>query len=92
MLPVPFSLNEIAKKLSVIEKYCYEDDVCKTDEYLEVMGHLMSLEDKSLDEKGTMKALEDLLDNVIRNPYEWIVDSSGFGIINCIDFFFGDTE
>ncbi len=36
--------------------------------------------------------LEDLLDNVIRNPYEWIVDSSGFGIINCIDFFFGDTE
>lgn len=92
MLPVPFSLNEIAKKLSVIEKYCYEGDVSKTDEYLEVMGHLMSLEDKSLDEKGTMKALEDLLDNVIRNPYEWIVDSSGFGIINCIDFFFGDTE
>ena len=91
-LPVPFSLNEIAKKLSVIEKYCYEGDVSKTDEYLEVMGHLMFLEDKSLDEKGTMKALEDLLDHVTRNPYEWIADSSGFGIINCIDFFFGDTE
>lgn len=52
----------------------------------------MSLEGESLDEKGTMKALGYLLDNMTRNPYEEIVDSSGFGIINCIDFFFGDTE
>lgn len=92
MLPVPFSLDEIAKKLSVIEKYCYEGDVCKTEGYIEAMGYLMSLEDESLDEKGTMKALEDLLDHVTRNPYEWIAASSGFGIINSIDFFFGDTE
>lgn len=92
MLPVPFSLDEIEKKLSVIEKYCYEGDVIKTDEYLEAMEYLMSLEYESLDEKGTIKVLEDLLDNVTRNPYEYIADSSGFGIINSIDFFFGDTE
>lgn len=92
MLPVPFSLDEIEKKLSVIEKYCYEGDVCKTEGYIEAMGYLMSLEDESLDEKGTMKALEDLLDHVTRNPYECIAASSGFGIINSIDFFFGDTE
>lgn len=92
VLPVPFSLKGIINKLSEIERYCYDGDVIKTDEYLEAMGYIMSLEGESLDEKGTMKALGYLLDNMTRNPYEEIVDSSGFGIINCIDFFFGDTE
>ena len=39
-----------------------------------------------------MSALAYLLDNVTINPYERIVDSSGRGIINCIDFFFDETE
>lgn len=92
MLPVPFSLNEILNKLSEIERYCYEGDVNKADGYIEAMGYLISLEDEPLDEKRTMNALTYLLDNVTSNPYGRIVDSSGWGIINCVDFFFGDTE
>ena len=92
VLPAPFSLNEIVNRLSVIERYCYDGDVIKTDGYIEAMGYLISLEGESLDEKETVDALDYLLDNVTRNPYEWIVDSSGLRIIDSIDFFFGDTE
>lgn len=92
MLPVPFSLNEILNKLSEIERYCYEGDVIKADGYIEAMGYLISLGNEPLDEKRTMNALTYLLDNVTSNPYGRIVDSSGWGIINCVEFFFGDTE
>lgn len=86
VLPAPFSLNEIVNRLSVIERYCYDGDVIKTDGYIEAMGYLISLEGESLDEKETVDALDYLLDNVTRNPYEWIVDSSGLRIIDSIDF------
>lgn len=92
MLPVPFSLQEIVNKLSKIERSCYDGDVIKTDGYIEAMGYLVSLEGEQLDERRTMSALAYLLDNVTINPYERIVDSSGWGIINCIDFFFDETE
>lgn len=92
MVPVPFSLDEIVNRLSEIERYCYDGDVIKADGYVEAMGYLITLEGKALDERETVDTLEYLLDNVTKNPYEWIVDSSGLRIINCIDFFFGDTE
>lgn len=91
-LPVPFTLDEIFERLSEIEEYCYERDVIKTDGYTEAMSYLMSMEEEHLDKNATLDALVYLLDNVKINPYEKVVDCTGIGVLNSIEFCFGDVD
>jgi hypothetical protein len=91
-LPVPFRLDEIFERLSEIEEYCYEGDVIKADGYTEAMSYLMSFEKDNLDKKETMDAIVYLLENVTSNPYERVADYAGVGLLNSIEFCFGDVS
>lgn len=91
-LPVPFTMDEISKRLSEMEQYCYCGDIVKTDEYVEAMSFLMSIEEKEFDERQTFDALVYLIDNVTVNPYEMIANNAGTEVMTCIDFFFGDFD
>lgn len=91
-LPMPFTVNEILNRLSEIEEYCYEEEVIKSNGYVEAMSCLMSLEKNNLDVKATFNALTFLLDNVKCNPYDTITDSAGIGVISSVEFLFGDVD
>ena len=91
-LPVPFTIDEISRRLSEIEQYCYFGDIIKAAGYAEAMSYLMSIEDTGLDEKQTFNALVYLLDNVTVNPYEMIANNAGTEVMNCMDFFFGGLD
>lgn len=91
-LPVPFTMDEISRRLSEMEQYCYCGDIVKAGGYAEAMGYLMSIEDEQFDEKQTFDALVYLLDNVSVNPYEMIATNAGTEVINCMDFIFNDAD
>ena len=91
-IPVPFTVDEISKRLSEMEQYCYCGDIVKTEGYVEATSFLMFIEEKEFDEKQTFDALVYLIDNVTVNPYEMIANNAGTEVMTCIDFFFGDFD
>ncbi|MGN0317728.1 MAG: hypothetical protein ACI4E1_07290 [Lachnospira sp.] len=91
-LPIPFTMDEISKRLSKIEEYCYSGDIVKAEGYVEAMSFFMSCEEEEFDEKNTFDALVYLIDNVTVNPYKMIVNNAGTEVMTCIDFFFGDFD
>ena len=91
-IPVPFGIDEISRRLSEIEQYCYSNEVIKTDGYLEAMSFLMSIENKMFDEKQTIDSLIYLLDKVAANPYELIASNTSLEVMTCYDFMFGDLN
>lgn len=91
-LPMPFTLSRIMDRLSEVEAYCYDGDIIKGDEYIEAMGYLMDIDIDQYDENATTTALIYLLENVTINPYERIASCSGHEVLDCVEFFFGDTD
>jgi len=59
-IPVPFTMDEILRRLSEVEEYCYWGDLTKTGDYPMVMSYLMSFEGKNADSKETFKELYNL--------------------------------
>ena len=91
-LPMPFTLSRIMDKLSEMEVFCYNGDIIKGDGYVETMGYFMNIENVGFDEKSTIEVLTYLLENVTINPYERIAASAGHEVLDCVGFFFGDTD
>ena len=91
-LPMPFTLSRIMDRLSEVEAYCYDGYIIKGDEYIEAMGYLMDIDIDRYDENATTTALIYLLENVTINPYERIASCSGHEVLDCVEFFFGDTD
>ena len=91
-IPVPFDMNEVMSRLSEIDKYCYTNDIVKTDGYTEAMSYLMSIENDELDEKQTYDSLVYLLDNVTVNPYKMIANDDRIKVLTAFDFFFDDIN
>lgn len=91
-IPFPFNMQEIVRRLSEIDEYCYSQDLIKTDKYAEVMGYIMSVEDEVFSEAKTHSTLEYILGNISINPYELIVAKTGMGVMNYIDFLFDGLD
>lgn len=91
-LPMPFTLSKIMDKLSEMEAFCYDGDIIKGDGYVETMGYLMNIDIDQYDENATTITLIYLLENVTINPYERIASCSGHEVLDCVEFFFGDTD
>ena len=83
-IPDPFNMELIVKRISEIERYCYDKDITKTECYVETMGSIMKIEDEQLNEVETHMMLEYILDSISIDPYKLIsIDNR---LINYIEY------